>query len=942
MINWNFQQRFIFLSILPLAIVALLLFLFFISKQLNHIKEALTRHGNSITQHLAMASAYPMANKDIERLKPIVDSIVGEKGVNSVTITNTSGSVVYRRLKNNKDVPVTTEESTSAPIQKGNLLFTKPISKQPAYQAIITLDNPNSLNTILEKNPKLRSNNNELGWVIVELTKRDMRKAQNIALMESGAITLLVFLFSSVLLFRISKKITKPIILISEAASQIEKGNFDINIHTKATGELATLEHNINSMAFALKRSHEELQDKIHQATTDLLSSIQLVEQQNRQLTTARQQALLASKVKSEFLANMSHEIRTPMNGILGFVKLLKKSNPSEEQLDHILTIEQSANNLLQIINDILDISKIEAGKLSLQNEDYNLRQCIEDAISILAPAAYDKNIDIVSMIYNDVPLSLHGDLSKVRQILINLIGNAVKFTEQGEVIIRTMVEDEYADHVKIKINVSDTGIGISEKDQHRLFSSFEQVDNSSTRKYGGTGLGLAISKTMVKLMQGAISVTSQLHKGSTFSFSFIHNKVVTIIENNSIATNKISAMSGYKIILFEKNQAAQLSINHLLESWGLVVQLTSSFAELCDKIKQVESTAPFDLVMLGLPHKNSNHSTLKESIQTLKSLTQSHIVTLVNSVDPNIIERLKNFGSHTCICKPLKYDDTLNTLFSVLAPDKSILEYRNQQYDSTNNATLAGIKILIAEDHEINAKLVDMVVTNEGAQTTIVGNGALAVKELNKIVYDIVLMDIQMPEMNGIEATKIVRSSKNKNQHIPIIALTADAMPADREIFISAGIDDILTKPVNEEHLFKLISKLVTKNQSRPIASPSQGIDIKYSLNCANTNKPTKSKKENLTQELYEMLLKELPVFQDALKKTFVSGDFESLGSHVHKLHGATSYCGVPGLKSAVQKLERATRQGNTKEIEENLKRVNSKIDQILNLDSAVGRSIE
>jgi len=933
MINWNFQQRFIFLSILPLAIVALLLFSFFVLKQFNHIEESLTTRGNSITQHLAVASYYPIKSNDIDLLEPIVNSALNEMEVNSVTIINSSGSVIYRIQR---DGEAATADSTVQPHQDDHLLFMKPISNQPVLAPSIELDSSGTLNTILEKNKSFTGDKKIIGWVIVELTRNDMRMLQKFSFIDSGVITLLALLFSSALVFRISKKITKPIVLISEAASQIEKGNFDINIQTEATGELATLEQNINNMAQSLKRSHEELQEKIDQATTDLLSSIQLVEQQNKQLISARQQALLASKVKSEFLANMSHEIRTPMNGILGFIKLLKKSKQSGEQLDHILTIEKSANNLLHIINDILDISKIEAGKISLQNEDYNLRQCIEDVISILAPSAYEKNLNLVSMIYNDVPLSLHGDLSKIRQILINLIGNAIKFTEQGEVVVRTMLEDEYADHVKIKINVSDTGIGISEKDQHRLFSTFEQADNSSTRKYGGTGLGLAISKTMVNLMQGDIGVESKLNNGSTFWFSFVHNEASAPVENGNAVMDELSAISGYKVVLFEENSASRLSIKHLLESWGLVIQISKSYDDLCKMIRHVENTAPFDLVILGLPHDESSHSKLKEKIQTIKTLTQSHVITLVNSIDSNILKNLKSFGANTCISKPLKYTETFNTLFSILAPNKSILKFKNLKYSKNNRESkpdttlaLSGIRVLIAEDNEINAKLVNTILSDAGAQTTVVENGALAVQELNSSAYDIVLMDIQMPEMNGVEATKYIRSGNQKNQHIPIVALTADAMPADRETFISAGINDILIKPVNEEYLINTILALVTNTQLNNNAIINKNISIEDSLNCSGTD----NRKDNLTQELFEMLIKELPEFQDALKKAFVSSDFENLENHVHKLHGATSYCNVPDLKSAVQKLERATKQRNPKEVEEYLKLVNSKIDSILNL---------
>ncbi|MDH5801369.1 MAG: hypothetical protein OEZ68_11250 [Gammaproteobacteria bacterium] len=426
MIKLTIQQQFFTLSLVPAGLIVVVLGGIYSYQESEHLDHQLSLRGETLARHIASASSYGLAAKDIAILQPITQSAANEQDVVSVTLTNTDGSILLRSPGKKR--------SHSKALSDESVFFMKPI-----YIPVSHFPSEDIT---------------PIGWSIVEFSRAGV-SAQKFTVIAFTTSTSAVLFFACYLLVSyFNRKVTYPISTISDAAKMISNGNLELTFDSGAHGELLALEQSIKNMAASLKRSRDELKKEVDQATTDLLSSIHMVEHQNKELAVARQQALLASKVKSEFLANMSHEIRTPMNGIIGFIKLLKKSSPSPEQLDLIQTIEKSSDNLLTIINDILDISKIEAGKVRLQNNHYNLRNCVEDVLSLLMPSVYDKNLDLTCMIYNDVPLAIKGDETKVRQILTNLLGNAIKFTKRGDIVVRVMLDDSYDDKAVIKISV--------------------------------------------------------------------------------------------------------------------------------------------------------------------------------------------------------------------------------------------------------------------------------------------------------------------------------------------------------------------------------------------------------------------------------------------------------------------------------------------------------
>ncbi len=966
MVNWDLQRRFLFLSMLPLTLIAVVLSMFFINQQTSSLTESLKARGESMARHLATASSHGVASNNLTLIKPVTKTVLEDPDVTAITITDNDGAVILRSLSSKKSSQ-NEKQDPSQPRFTDNLIFMRPILNSTYYEPQHDLKFSDYQLNFPHEFPEIIDPREISGWAIIELSQKNNRIKINNIIAKSLGVTGSILLVCSILAFRISKKITSPILKLAQAANEIEKGNLDIEVELDSKGEFLTLERNINNMAESLRQSREQLQEKVDQATSDLLSSIQVVERQNKELSEARQEALLASRVKSEFLANMSHEIRTPMNGIIGFVKLLQKTSPTNEQSDYIETIEKSANNLLSIINDILDISKIEAGKVTLKGEQYNLRNCIEEVTALLAPLAYEKNLNLVSMIYNDVPLFLHGDASKLRQILTNLVSNAIKFTEIGDVVIRIMMEDESNEEVTIKVMVTDTGIGINQKDQHRLFQTFSQLDSSSTRKYGGTGLGLTISKTLVEMMQGEIGFDSKVNQGSTFWFTFRHKKHPV----QSISETSLSALVGFKILIYDSNQASRLAIQHQLENWGIDVIALTTISDVHNHVTIAEQHAPFDLIILGLSQQETHANLLAGQVKTIRKISQCNILALVNSADAKVFDTIKSAGIYSALSKPVKQYEFHQQLCNLLVPDSRLLDLpnmdtmsnltaRNQKKTtsitptkaktSISNEPLAldGIRILIAEDQEINARLMDILLSQAGAITTVVENGQQALRAAESEVFDFILMDIQMPEMNGMEATRLIRKLDNGNKDIPIVALTANTIAEDFSNYLASGMSDILIKPVDEEKLTNIILASVSHKDQNTISTDNESVsdELPASTSTGHAGQTQKAyinirqhkdklamSKQELTEEMYAMLLKELPKFKQSINDAFDQDDFRELDHHVHKLHGATSFCDVPTLKNAVESLEISIKKNYAKKtIKANLKVVNIEIDAALN----------
>ena len=657
----------------------------------------------------------------------------------------------------------------------------------------------------------------------------------------------------------INQQLTRDLNTLRQAVRRMTSGPKNFHAHISGNDEFSEIAEELNLLNKAHQNELHELQRNIEQGNTDLRETLETVEVQNIELDLARREAVNASRIKSEFLANTSHEIRTPLNGIIGFSNILLKSELEIRQREALETINSSANGLLTIINDILDFSKLEAGKLVLDSAPVNLREIIEDTLQILAPGATDKSLELILTVQPNSPETVLSDALRLKQILTNLIYNAIKFTQAGHILVNVLSGDYDGQQATVTIQVSDTGIGLSKEQQQKIFKDFGQADASITREYGGTGLGLVIVKGLIEQMGGEIGIDSEPGHGSTFWFT-----IKFAIVHNAIKLRDFTALRNKTLALYDPSQLHASSLNILFKNWGLVVSHYTN-------IKEFQADTDFVVICVD------NHD--EAATNFITRLNRPAIVLSPYTHDPD------EHDHHCYLSKPISHIKLFDALDKKIKP---VALRKPQAYPYAS--------ILAVDDNPSNLHILDSFLSDLGVVTITAKSGSDALQHCQTQCFDLIFMDIQMPKMDGIETSRQIREH-GLNRATPIIALSAYLAPENPLQLREAGINDYLSKPVTEHQLSELLHNYLNDPNS---ANAPRPVDISQCL------KLTKGQPV-LAAEMLGMLLASLSDLKKQISSALKDTDNNAIAEINHTLKGACCYTGTPALQHRVLELEKA-----------------------------------
>ncbi|MCW9052574.1 MAG: ATP-binding protein, partial [Motiliproteus sp.] len=774
------RQRVLILALVPMLMITLTLSGYMITSRLASERENLFNNGMTLLSYLSTGAEFDLFSDNASALALLAKAPLQRSEVSDVIFINAGGEIIYRDSDIEVDISTLNVPSTSSLTPQPERLRNLWLLKAPV------LLSGNSIDDFDSESSDIRLGSPEvLGWVILLINEEALKQNQSEIALRGLLITLVGLSLTIWLALTIGRSITQPIQGIIETIYRLRQEEFDARITVKNRGEIGELEEGINSLASKVQRTRIRLQDQIDVATKNLRLTLDRLEKKNIDLVNAKRRAEKANLAKDQFLARMSHELRTPLTSVMGFIKLLQKTELSGEQKEYSQIVNRTSNLLLSLIDDILDFSKLQSDAIQIEKIPFNLEQVIEDTLAMQAATAFEKDVELYFISDPQLPGQLVGDPTRIKQVVSNLVSNAVKFTASGHVTIQLQCSAINTTEVDLKISVVDTGIGIDGEKLASLFQPFIQADTSITRRFGGSGLGLVITKHLMELMDGTVTLNSQVNQGTT--------AVVELSLQLADDQPAIDEIDCSRLLIYSHSQQARAELQSCTRKWGCNASIVEDQRQLLAHLKAANN---IDGLILDLPKSGPGQYYQRQLLRSIRHRYDGKIILTVprNSAfaEPNS-EEAELFEPLIYLPRPVNRP----RLLEALKNSGELSAHISIQPATISNQTLLGVELLVAEDNDFNRLLLRKILEQAGAKPVMVTNGEQALAQARQKHYNCILMDVHMPLMDGIEASRLIRLLPPPLNETPILALTANVIANEEQALKQAGVETTLFKPI-------------------------------------------------------------------------------------------------------------------------------------------------